>query len=207
MPDNLFQSTPNPQPVWIRKLRQAGRKFINWYRTLMYSLMELAILFAATVVIFGAVVTFLKALWYCYLQTPVGRKFISGTTVLKNQTLAELLNKDLLVFSVEIAGATLIACLLTSAVFQMLAMHRFFYEGRGVTNRLIWLFVFSAASAYNLASTSDFDFSIALALCILPSLCMFTTCIKISANLLPELTPVGILELTRRFMNFVASPE
>ena len=98
MPDNLFQSTPNPQPVWIRKLRQAGRKFINWYRTLMYSLMELAILFAATVVIFGAVVTFLKALWYCYLQTPVGRKFISGTTVLKNQTLAELLNKDLLVF-------------------------------------------------------------------------------------------------------------
>ena len=207
MSDNLFQSTPNTQPVWIRKLRRAGRNFAIWYRTLMYSLMELAILFAATVVIFGAVVTFLKALWYCYLQTPVGRKFVSGTTVLKNQTLAELLNKDLVYFSVEIAGATLIACLIAGAVCQMLAIRRFFYEGRGVGNRLVWLFVFSVASAYHLVKTSHFNFSTALALCILPSLCMFTTCLKISANLLPELTPVGIHELTRRFVNFVTSPE
>jgi hypothetical protein len=207
MPDHLFYFTETPQPVWKRKLRRAGREFSIWYRSLMVSLVEMTILFAATLVIFATVFTFLKALWYCYLQTAVGRKFTAGTTIIKNQTLAEILDKDLIFFSFEIVLASLIACLITSAVCQMSAVRRCFYEGRGLGNRLTWLFLFSSVSAYNLIQTSHFDFPIAFGLCILPSLCLFATCLKVSAKILPELTPLGIQELTRRVLDFVTNPE
>ena len=54
MPDHLLQTAEMPQPVWKRKLRRAGRELSLWYRNLMVSVLEMAILFAATVVIFAA---------------------------------------------------------------------------------------------------------------------------------------------------------
>ena len=207
MPDNLLNSAEKPRLVWKRKLQRAGREFRIWYRNLIYSLIEIMILGAATAVIFITVFSFLKALWYMYLRTPVGRKFTSDASLLANYSLAQLLNKDLMLFSIEVTVTALFACLLVSAICQILALRRFFYEGRGFANRFIWILVFSAASAYGLANTSPNDFTVAFALSFLPSMCMFATCLTVSARLLPELTPAGILELTRRFMNFVTHPE
>ncbi|MGD2185719.1 MAG: hypothetical protein PVI71_06310 [Desulfobacterales bacterium] len=207
MPEILLYSAQNAKPVWKRKLRQAVRAFGIWYRNLIYSLIEIMILCAASTVIFITVVSFLKALWHLYLQTPVGRKFVSGGSVLANPTLAELLSKDLILFSVEVTATTLIASLIIAAISQVLAARRIFYEGRGLANRLMWILLFITVSAHILTVRSQVDFPTAMGLSILPSLCMFTTCLTICARLLPELTPIGILELTRRLMNFMSRSE
>jgi len=207
MPENLVNSAQNPLPLWKRKLLRAGREFGTWYRNLIYALIELLILFAATAVIFVTVISFLKALWHLYLQTPMGRRFTSDMSLLAHHSLAQLLDKDLMLFSIEVTVTALIAGLIVSAICQLLALRRIFYEGRGFAYRFLWVFVFSGASAYGLFSTSHKDFPVAFALCFLPSLCMFATCLTVCARLLPELTPAGVLELTRRFVTFVSRPE
>jgi magnesium-transporting ATPase (P-type) len=203
----MFNSVEKPQAIWKRKLRQAGRELHRWNRNLIYSLIEIIILCAATTVIFIAVVSFLKAMWHLYLQTPVGRKFVSDASLVANPTLAELLSKDLILFSVEVTATTLIAGLIIAAICQVLAVRRIFYEGRGLANRIMWVLLFITVSAHILTDRSQIDFPIAIWLSVLPSLCMFATCLTVCARLLPELTPIGILEMTRRFRSFVTSPE
>jgi hypothetical protein len=207
MPDLMFNFVEKPQAVWRRKLRQAGRELHRWYRNLIYSLIEIIILCAATTVIFITVVSFIKALWHLYLQTPVGRKFVSDASLMVNPTLAEFLSKDLVLFPIEVTATALIANLIIAAICQVLAVRRIFYEGRGLANRIMWVLLFITVSAHILSDRSQVDFPIAIWLSVLPSLCMFATCLTVCARLLPELTPIGILELTRRFKNFVTRPE
>jgi hypothetical protein len=207
MPENSLNSVQNPQPVWKRKLQRVGREFGIWNRNLFYSMVEILILCAATAIIFVTVISFLKVLWHMYLQTPVGRKFTMDMSLLAEHRLAQLLDKDLMLFSIEVTVTALVACLALSAICQMLALRRLLYEGHGLVNRFMWAFVFSAASAYGLFCNSHNDFPVAFAICFLPSMCMFATCMTVSARLLPELTPGGVLELTRRFIDFVIRPE
>lgn len=204
MPENSLNSAQNPQPVWKHKLQRAGREFGIWNRSLFYSLVEILILCATTVIIFVTVISFLKVLWHLYLQTPLGRKFTAEMSLLAECRLAQLLDKDLMLFSIEVTVTALLACLALSAICQVLALRRLLYEGHGIVNRFLWTLVFSAASAY---SYSHNDFPVAFAICFLPSICMFATCMTVSARLLPELTPAGVLELTQRFINFVSRPE
>ena len=203
----MFCSVEKPQAAWKGKLRQASRELHRWYRNLIYSLIEIIILGAAATVIFITVVSFIKALWHLYLQTPVGRKFVSDASLMVNPTLAEFLSKDLILFSVEVTATALIANLIIAAICQVLAVRRIFYERRGLANRIIWVLLFISVSAQILSERSQVDFPIAIWLSVLPSLCMFATCLTVCARLLPELTPIGILELTRRFRNFVIRPE
>jgi hypothetical protein len=207
MPNDLMRTVEKPQAPWKRKLRQAGREIQTWNRTLIYSLIEMTILCAATTVIFMAVLLFLKVMWHLYLQTPVGYKFASNACLLSNYTLAQLLSKDLMLFSIEITATTLIACLILSAICQVLAVRRLFYEGRGLANRIVWLLVFMIVSADTLTERSQLDFPIAVGLCIVPSMCMFATCLTVSDRLLPEFTPVALLELTRKFKSFITRSE
>jgi hypothetical protein len=146
----MFNSVEKPQAIWKRKLRQAGRELHRWNRNLIYSLIEIIILCAAT---------------------------------------------------------TLIAGLIIAAICQVLAVRRIFYEGRGLANRIMWVLLFITVSAHILTDRSQIDFPIAIWLSVLPSMCMFATCLTVCARLLPELTPIGILEMTRRFRSFVTSPE
>ena len=207
MLEDLLNSTQNPRPLWKRKLKRAGREIGIWYRNLIYSLIEILILGAATAVIFATLILFLKALWHMYLQTPVGRKLTSDMSFLAQHSLAQLLDKDLVLFSVEVTVTALITGLIVSAGCQLLALRRIFYEGRGYTNRLMWILLFITVSAHILTDRSQIDFPVAIGLSVIPSLCMFATCLTVCARLLPELTPAAILELSRRLMNFVSRPE
>jgi hypothetical protein len=207
MPNFRLSSAEKPCALWKHKLRRANREVQRWNRIFIYSSIEIMILCAATTVIFISVFSFLKALWHLYLHTPVGRKFALDASLLANFSLAELLNKDLVLFSVEVTATTLSACLILSAICQMLAVRRIFYEGRGLANRIVWGLLFIAVSAHILTDRSQLDFPVAIGLSMIPSICMFATCLTVSARLLPELTPSALLELARKFMNFLSDPE
>ena len=82
-----------------------------------------------------------------------------------------------------------------SAVSQILALRRYFYVGRGLLNRAIVLLLFSAAAGFKLAQTAPVDLPIAIGVSIVPSLCLFPSCMNISARILPEITLLGIIKL------------
>ena len=206
MPKNLLNSAQNPQPVWKRKLQRAGRAIQIWLRELIYSLIEIVILFTAMAVLVGILLSFLEAFWYLYLQTPVGIKYTADPSRSSAHLLTQLFKKDLFLFSLEIATAAQFACLTMSAAFQILALRRYFYVGRGLLNRVILLLLFSAAAAYKLAHTSQIDLEVAFGVSIVPSLCLFPSCLNISARLLPELTPFGIMEIIISVKNFLIHP-
>jgi hypothetical protein len=75
MPENFLEFNQSSQPVWKRKLKRAGRAIQIWLREFIYSLIEITILFTATAVLVGILLSFLEAFWYLYLQTPVGIKY------------------------------------------------------------------------------------------------------------------------------------
>jgi hypothetical protein len=176
-------------------MKRAGRAIQNWLRELIRSLIEITILFTITAVLVGILLSFLEAFWYLYLETPVGIKYTANPSRLSPHLLTQLFKRDLFLLSIEIATATLTACLIISAAFQILALRRYFYLGRGLLNRVIVLLLFSAAAAFKLAHTSQIDLPIALGVSIVPSLCLFPSCMNISARILPELTPLGIIEI------------
>ena len=203
MTDNLLNSARNPQPVWKRKLKRAGRAIQIWLRELIHLLIEITILFAVTAVVAGILLSLLEAFWYLYLETPVGIKYTANPSRLSPHLLTQLFKRDLFLFSIEIATATLTACLIISAAFQILALRRYFYLGRGLLNRIFVLLLFSAAAAFKLANTSQLDLLVALGVSIVPSLCLFPSCMNISARILPELTPSGIMEIINHAKNFL----
>jgi hypothetical protein len=201
MPENFLDSNQRTQPVWQRRLRRVGRAIQIWLRELIYSLLEVAILFTATAVLVGILLSFLEAFWYLYLQTPVGIKYTADPSRLSPHLLIQLFNQDLFLFSVEVATAALTASLIISAVSQILALRRYFYVGRGLLNRVIVLLLFSAAAGFKLAHTGPVDLPIAIGVSIVPSLCLFPSCINISARILPELTPLGIWKIIIKAKN------
>ncbi len=193
-------------PVWKQKLSRAAHAIQNWFRQLIYSLIEIVILFTAIAVLVGLLLSFLEALWYLYLQTPVGIKYTTNPFRSSVHLLTQLFQKDLFWFSLEIATAVFTACLTISAACQVLAVRRYFYVGRGLLNRLIWLMLFSAAAAFILADLCQIDLQVAFGISIVPSLCLFSSCLNISARLLPELTPFGIREIIIDLKTFLIHP-
>ena len=181
-------------PVWKLRLRRAVRQIQIWFRHLIYSVIEIIILFVATGMLVGIILSFLEAFWYLYLQTPVGIKYTANPSISSAHLITQLFKADLFVFSLEITTSAMGACLVISAASQVLALRRYFYAGRGILSRVIWLMLFSAASASSLMQIVQLDPRVAFAISLVPSLCLFTSCMNIADRLLPEVTPFGIVE-------------
>lgn len=202
MPENFLESDQSLQTVWMHKLKRAGRAIQNWLRELIRSLIEITILFTITAVMVGILLSILEAFWYLYLETPVGIKYTADPARLSPHLLTQLFKQDLFLFSVEVAIAALTASLIISAAFQITALRRYFYVGRGLLNRVIVLLLFSAAAGFKLAHTGLIGLPVALGVSIVPSLCLFPSCMNISARILPELTPLGIIKIIINAKNF-----
>ena len=181
-------------PVWRLKLRRAARQIHIWFRHLIYSVIEIIILFVATGMLVGIILSFLEAFWYLYLQTPVGIKYTANPSISSAHLITQLFKADLFVFSIEITTSAMGACLIMSAASQVLALRRYFYAGRGILSRVIWLMLFTAASAFNLMQTAQLDPQVAFGISLVPNLCLFTSCLNIAERLLPEVTAFGIVK-------------
>lgn len=198
MPDYLYKSARQQQPVWKQRLHRVIHAIQNWMRELCTSLIEIIILFTAASVLAGILLSFVEAFWYLYLQTPVGMKFTADPSRSSVHLLTQLIQKDLFLLSVDVASAAMAACLSVSAACQLLALRRYFYEGRSLLARVIWLSLFSAAAAFILERNNQIDIQLAFGVAILPCLCLFSSCQNIAQRLLPELTPFAFIDMIHR---------
>ncbi|MGD9172798.1 MAG: hypothetical protein PVF29_01480 [Desulfobacterales bacterium] len=164
-------------------------------------MIEIVVLFAATAVLAGILLSFVEALWYLYLQTHVGMKFTADPSRSSVHLLTQLIQKDLFLLPVDVATSAIAACLIVSAICQLLALRRYFYEGHGLLNRFIWLALFGAAAAYILERNSGVDIKLAFGVVIAPCLCLLSSCQNIAKRLLPELTPFALMDQIRRIKN------
>lgn len=206
MPDYLYKSARQQQPVWKQRLQRVIRAIQNWMRELCTSLIEIIILFTAAFVLAGILLSFVEAFWYLYLQTPVGMKFTADPSRSSVHLLTQLIQKDLFLLSVDVASAAMAACLSVSAACQLLALRRYFYEGRSLLARVIWLSLFSAAAAFILERNNRIDIQLAFGVAIAPCLCLFSSCQNIAKRLLPELTPFAIIQMIIHFKNAWVHP-
>lgn len=196
-----MKSARQQQPVWKQLLQRVIRAIQAWIRKLITSLIEIIILFIATAVLSGILLSFVEAFWYLYLQTPVGMKFTADPSRSTVHLLTQLIQKDLFLLSVDVAAAAMAACLIVSAICQLMALRRYFYEGRSLLNRVIWLSLFSAAAAAILERNNGIDIQLAFGVTIAPCLCLFSSCQNIAKRLLPELTPFAFIHMIRGIKN------
>ena len=206
MPNHFYKSAEKPLPLWKQNLKRAVQAIQTWFRKLITSVLEIIVLFFATAVMSGILLSFIEAFWYLYLQAPVGIKYTADPTRSSVHLVTQIIDQDLFLFSVDMAIAAMIASLLVSAACQILAVHRYFYEGHGLLNRGIWLALFSAATAYILARNSQMDVQVAFGIAIAPSLYLFSSCLNIEKRLSPELTPFAIIEMFTSLKNAWVQP-
>ena len=75
MVNHFSTSESNPLPLWKQNLKRAVWAIQTWIRELITSLIEIIMLFIATAVMTGILLSIIEAFWYLYLQTPVGIKY------------------------------------------------------------------------------------------------------------------------------------
>ncbi|NVM22173.1 MAG: hypothetical protein HWN68_10390 [Desulfobacterales bacterium] len=164
--------------------------FLKWLRKLSDRLIRLLILSCITWLAYSALLYLCKALWSVYIETPVGRRFVSDFSPTA-RVIFEVLSLDLLRLSFSINIAALKTCLLTGAVCQALSITRYFYLSRGLIARMVfWGGLCSALTSYDIWNFLDVNWRTAFLLVLPPTLPISVSCFKFTSELLPELSTI-----------------
>lgn len=92
-------------------------------------LIQLGILLSITAVLSMGFMYFINMFWELYAYTPMGQQFLDmyhGISL----AVSDLLELDVVTFSMEVAVSTFIFCLLVSTVSQMVYILRYLYLPR-----------------------------------------------------------------------------
>ena len=161
---------------------------INYLYKLLNAILTAILLLIITAIIYIVLLYLSKMLWGIYISTPMGKKlfFSSGETA---QIIIDLLERDVVHFSVELTITAFIICLLISAIAQVFYVARFLYHSWGLFGKIFfWGLPMTAVVAVYVQSIYEFDSWItAFAAAFVPALSVFTGCFKFSNELLPEI--------------------
>ncbi len=161
---------------------------INYLYKLLNAILTAILLLIITAIIYIVLLYLSKMLWGIYISTPMGKQFFfsSGETA---QIIIDLLERDVVHFSVELTITAFIICLLISAIGQVFYVARFLYHSRGLFGKILfWGLPMTAVVAVYVQSIYEFDSWItAFAAAFVPTLSVFTGCFKFSNELLPEI--------------------
>ncbi len=161
---------------------------INYLYKLLNAILTAILLLIITAIIYIVLLYLSKMLWGIYISTPMGKQFFfsSGETA---QIIIDLLERDVVHFSVELTITAFIICLLISAIAQVFYVARFLYHSRDLFGKILfWGLPMTAVVAVYVQSIYEFDSWItAFAAAFVPTLSVFTGCFKFSNELLPEI--------------------
>ena len=131
---------------------------------------------------------FCKILWYTYISTPVGQRFIVMSAGI-SQVIFDILCINFVSLSIKVTIVAFIICMLTSAICQVFYIARYLYLPRSFFGKIaIWGLPLAAAVATRIQHIYGFeDWSTAYAVAFVPTLCLFAGCFKFTRELLPEI--------------------
>lgn len=145
------------------------------------------LLFTTTAVNIG-LLYFFKLLWYTYISTPVGQRFITMPTRTLH-VISDILRIDSVSLSIKVTIAAFTICLQISSVCQVLCISRYLYLPRSFFGKIvIWGLPLAAVVAMRIQHIYVFEnWSTAYAVTFVPTLCVFGACFKFTHELLPEI--------------------
>lgn len=148
------------------------------------------LLVVITIIVNTGFLYFSKMMWTFYIATPVGERFITEFPV-RAQAFLNVFSRVSIGFSIRVTIAAFTTCLAISAICQVLHIARYFYHSRGFFGRIIlWGLPLTAVVAKYIQSGFGFGFEkwgTAYAVSLIPTLCVFMLCFKVTTELLPEI--------------------
>jgi hypothetical protein len=155
-------------------------------RLLEDELIELAIYFGLSVLICSGILYFGRSVWWVYVQTPVGQRYI----MLFSASAAEIgrfYGQDLLRLSAQTNWFVFKAALLVAVVSQSLFLTGHLYENEGgFIHLLFWLLPFTALNVWFFNGGSGLREASSFILFFLSSAFLFHSCMRVASRVLPE---------------------
>ncbi len=183
----------HPAIEFLRGLSLSGRSLsrknpiIRYLHNLISTIIEAGLLVAAVGGLCFILYYVMDLMWYLYVSTPMGEKFITLHPQ-RTATLYELSNLDLIYFCTELTLSAFALCFLIAAICQFTHISHYFYLSRGFFGKLIcWGAPLTGAVAFYIQKTYGFsDWHVVAGIVMIPTLLMFMNCFKYSQKLIPE---------------------
>ncbi len=170
-------------------------------RTIKFHIVKLLVQYLAAVLCFMLVFGMVNYFWFTYRHTPVGGMFLSSNQSEAILAIFTATNSNLVPLAFRLTLDTAATCLLLGLVCQLLAVTRYFYEGRGLVNRLFWYVFCAAITSLDLLQTGhQFDLTTRFVLYLIPASCLAGECLKFTSLLLPEIWIVLRVGEVRQFI-------
>jgi hypothetical protein len=157
-------------------------------RELMEISLRSILLLISTAALNALVIFFYEILWHIYQQTYRAQKFMMLYPE-AHARISNLLQKDLIEVAVQTTVAAFAISIVIAAVSQAAYVSRYLFLPLGLFSRiLVWglpLTVIVSMHINDKVGLAHWTYSIALA--VVPTLCVFTSCFKFTGALVPEI--------------------
>ena len=193
MPGPIRASLETLWPDWEDRLFHLQCRGKGWCRNTVGLLLRLVLLVGAVILLSAVTLFFAKGLWEVYLATPMGKSFAD----LSRQTTAivsHLLSRNLPLLAVSLTTTSLTHLLVIGTAAKIVAAKRFFYDGRGIFFKLLWLAIGCGLTARAVGESYNLDLALAQLLCIVPCASLMGTSFAFASQIVPEL---DIVRLTK----------
>ncbi len=183
----LYQRIIDALPEWVKKPIIKPKKIQNWWRRLADRLIACGVVSLAALVMQAVLLHVFNMLWFLYGETEVGKYYIRHFPE-KAAAIQHLMAMDLLVLAWGSTLTVLCVCLLLSVPAQLLHLVRYLFDSQGWVGKLvIWCPPAAALAAWWIAREYELDHYLqAVALVLVPSMCIISTCLQMTRDALPE---------------------
>ena len=184
----LQKIIPSKLEYLFRNIFTRRNPFYKYLANFLDVIIQAGLLVLATTIICIVFMYMCKMTWSVYIATPVGKKFLNMFPV-KAQNIVDILNRELIFFSIQLTLKAFIICLVTSALCQVFHIARYLYQPRGFVMKVIlWGLPLTALVAIHIQDAFGLkQLGPAYVVALVPTLCVFSGCFKFTYELLPEI--------------------
>jgi len=171
------------QRCWV--LQSACKRRL---RTIQFYVIKLCVQYLAAVLCFILVFGMVNYFWFTLQHTPAGNMFLGSDQPEAILAIFTATSSNLVPLAFRLTLDTAVTCLLLGLVSQLFAVTRYFYEGRGLVNRLLWYIFCATITSLDLLQTGhQFDLTSSFVFYLIPASCLAGDCLKFTSLLLPEI--------------------
>ena len=175
-------------PDWRRRCWVLQSACKQRLRTIQFYVVKLCVQYLAAVLCFILVFGMVNYFWFTFRHTPAGNMFLDSDQPEAILAIFTATKSNLVPLAFRLTLDTAVTCLLLGLVCRLLAVTRYFYEGRGLVNRLLWYIFCAAITSLDLLQTGHrFDLTSSFVLYLIPASCLTGDCLKLTSLLLPEM--------------------
>jgi hypothetical protein len=167
------------------------KAIIRYLQKYLNMVAEALILIAYMAVAYIVLSYFAKYMWYLFMSTSVGQAY-AEQFFYSYQMTNNVLNKNIIALSFYTTAISFVICFVISAICQFLLISRYLYEGRGFFSKLFFFGLpLTYIVAFFIRYTTVFNqMNISFRIALIPTMCIFMGCFRLSGKLLPELVDI-----------------